>query len=287
MPDLPEEMSAAVNRAQVRFAFTAAILSMFVGALLGIVITLGLAGPLQPGDDLPRWTILVSEAFIVVPLLVILRNRKMPLVATFRLGNVAPVIWRDALIIAVGVTVLIDELDRLMAMVFPLPEGLQNGLNFLSFSTPFEALLVIGGAAVVAPIAEEMIFRGFFQGQLEAGYGDATRAVIYSALLFMILHFNPWWALQIYLLGMVLGYLTWRTGSIWPAIVLHALNNLLAVLLVSSGEADPAWYAVGGHVSPLWILVAAIMTYAGFHSLMANTQGDHQLPEGGIVAQSK
>ena len=257
---------------------------MFVGALLGIVLMLGLAGPLLPGDDLPRWTILVSEAFIVVPLLVILRNRKMPLVATFRLGNVAPVIWRDALIIAVGVTVLIDELDRLMAMVFPLPEGLQNGLNFLSFSTPFEALLVIGGAAVVAPIAEEMIFRGFFQGQLEAGYGDATRAVVYSALLFMVLHFNPWWALQIYLLGMVLGYLTWRTGSIWPAIVLHALNNLLAVLLVSSGEAAPAWYAVGGHVSPLWILVAAIMTYAGFHSLMANTQGDHQLPEGGIVA---
>lgn len=284
MSDLPEEISAAANRAQVRFAFTAAILSMFVGALLGIFITLALAGPLQPGDDLPRWTILVSEAFIVVPLLIMLRNRRMPLIATFRLGNVAPIIWRDALIIAVGVAVLVDELDRLVTMVFPLPEGLQSGLSFLTFSTPFEALLVIGGAAVVAPIAEEMIFRGFFQGQLEAGYGDATRAVVYSSMLFMVLHFNPWWALQIYLLGMVLGYLTWRTGSIWPAVVLHALNNLLAVLLASSGEGEPAWYAVGGHVSVLWILVAAIMTYAGFHSLIANTQKDHQLPEGGAVA---
>ena len=137
MSELPEEISAAANRAQVRFAFTAAILSMFVGALLGIFITLALAGPLQPGDDLPRWTILVSEAFIVVPLLIMLRNRRMPLIATFRLGNVAPIIWRDALIIAVGVAVLVDELDRLVTMVFPLPEGLQSGLNFLSFSTPF------------------------------------------------------------------------------------------------------------------------------------------------------
>ncbi len=284
MSDRPEEVIDPVNRAQVRFAFIAAIASMFIGAFLGLMIMLGLAGPLLPGDDIPRWTILVSEAFIVLPLFIILRNRQMPIIATFRLGNVSPIVWRDAIIIALGVTVLVDELDRLVAMIFPMPDSLQVELSFLSFSTPIEALLVIGGAAVVAPLTEEMVFRGFFQGQLEAGYRDATRAVVFSALLFMLLHFNPWWALQIYVLGMVLGYLTWRTGSIWPAVILHASNNMLAVLLINSGETTPSWYSQGDHVSPLWLLVAGTMTYAGFNSLIANTRRGQQLPEGGIVA---
>ena len=278
MPDIQSQPNPPVNRAQVRFAFSATIISMVAGALIGVLIALRLAGPIESTGDLPRWTILLSEAFIPLPLLWLLRRRGLPLVQTLRLRPVAPVVMRDALIIALGVTVLIDELDRLVALLFPLPSNVQQGMSFLQFNTPFEALLIIAGAAVVAPIAEEVVFRGFFQGQLEQGLNDATRAVLYSAGLFMILHFNPWWAIQIYTLGMILGYLVWRTGSVWPAVLLHGVNNLAAIMFANGNDESFAWYTLGGHVSPLWLLVAAIMTYAGLRSLAAGADQDKQQP---------
>ncbi|UCD39237.1 MAG: CPBP family intramembrane metalloprotease [Fidelibacterota bacterium] len=252
----------------MRFAFTATIGSMFFGGFLGAMIVLVLIKPDGVDLDLPRWAIILSEALILVPLIYIIMRRQLPLAATLRLQGVTPVTLRDAVFIGLGVSVLIDELDRLVALLFPLPENIARGMEFLTFTTPFEALLVVGGAVIVAPLVEEVVFRGFFQGQLEAGYRDVTKAVLFSALLFTVLHFNPWWSLQIYLLGMVLGFLAWRTGSIWPCFIVHAVNNSLALWFANVAEGSVSWYAPGGHVSPLWLLAAALITYLGFKSLI-------------------
>ena len=256
------------GRQQVRFAFLATIGAMFFGGLLGALIVLAFVQPDDMDLDLPRWAIILSEAFILIPLIFIIRRRQLPLVMTFRLQGISPVTMRDTLLIGLGVSVLIDELDRLVALVFPLPDHIARGMDFLTFATPFEALLVVGGAVLVAPLVEEVVFRGFFQGQLEEGFRDVTRAVLFSALLFTVLHFNPWWSLQIYLLGMVLGYLAWRTGSIWPSFIVHAVNNSLALWFANASEDSTLWYAPSGHVSPLWLGVAALATYLGFKSLL-------------------
>jgi len=256
------------GRRQIRFAFLATIGSMFFGGFIGAVIVLGFVDPSSPDLDLPRWTIVLSESLILLPLAFIIQRRRLPLAVTFRLQGVSPGTLRDTVLIGLGVSVLIDELDRLMALVFPLPDNIARGMEFLTFATGSEALLVAGGTVVIAPLVEEIVFRGFFQGQLERGYRDATRAVLFSSLLFTVLHFNPWWSLQIYLLGMVLGYLAWRTGSIWPSFVVHAVNNSLALWFANVPEDSFSWYAPGGHVSPLWLAAAALVTYLGFRSLL-------------------
>ncbi|MFB0515130.1 MAG: lysostaphin resistance A-like protein [Candidatus Neomarinimicrobiota bacterium] len=256
------------GRRQVRFAFLATLGSMLFGGFIAAIIVVGMVNPASPDLDLPRWAVILSESLILVPLIFILQRRQLPLIATFRLRSVSPVTLRDTVFIGLGVAVLIDELDRLMALVFPLPDHIVRGMEFLTFGTTSEALLVVGGAVVIAPLVEEIVFRGFFQGQLEAGYRDATKAVIFSALLFMVLHFNPWWSLQIYLLGMVLGYLAWRTGSIWPAFVVHAVNNSLGIWFANATEGSLSWYARSGHVSVVWLLVAALIVILGFRSFL-------------------
>ncbi len=274
MTNLTEDRVTPIDRQRVRFAFLATIGSLlFVFAVGLLVMQLYLwSRPIDPADvNLPRWAILIGEGLIIVPLVFILWRRRMPLRETFRLERVsAPTMWA-ALAIGLGAAVLIDEVDRLIAMVFPLPESVKGSMDILIFNGPADALLVIAGAAIMAPVVEEAVFRGFLQGQLEQGYRDATKAVLFSSLLFMLLHFNPWWGLQIYLFGMVLGYLAWRTASIWPAIIVHGANNALSLMVANMDEGSLDWYISGDHVSPGWLVAAAGLAYGGFKLLLGET----------------
>ena len=255
----------------MRFAFLATIGSLMfvlVVGILGAVLFQRLRPTPAVDANLPRWAILIGEALIMVPLVYILRRSNLPLRETLRLRAVTGPTLRAALMIGLGAAVLIDELDRLIALVFPLPPSVMGAMDLLVISNMGDALLMIGGAVVLAPLVEEALFRGFFQGQLELGYRDATKAVLFSSLLFMLLHFNPWWGVQIYVFGMVLGFLAWRTGSIWPSIYVHAINNGLALMLANVDSGSQEWYLTGQHVSPGWLLVAALLLYAGFRLLL-------------------
>ncbi len=269
--NIPDEKVIGYDRQRVRFAFLATIGSLLFVLLVGIVAAV-LFQSLRPtpivDTDLPRWAILIGEALIIVPLVFILRRSRMPLRESLRLREVAGPTVRAALLIGLGVSVLIDELDRLIALVFPLPASVMGAMDLLVFSSMGDALLVIGGAVVLAPVVEEAVFRGFFQGQLELGYRDATKAVLFSSLLFTLVHFNPWWGVQIYIFGMVLGYLAWRTGSIWPSICVHGVNNGLALMVANVDTGSQEWYLTGEHVAPGWLLLAALLSYGGFRLLL-------------------
>lgn len=87
-----------------------------------------------------------------------------------------------------------------------------------------------------APVYEELIFRGWMLGRLERRFGP-RRAIVLSSLLFGLVHVrNVYWrevdavlGNVLYtgvLLGPLLAWVTLRTRSLWPAVVLHYANNL-------------------------------------------------------------
>jgi hypothetical protein len=83
--------------------------------------------------------------------------------------------------------------------------------------------------AVVPGICEELLFRGYAQRQFERGLGVAG-GIALSGVLFGLYHLRLSQLLPLAALGIYLAYLTWRTGSLWPAIVVHFLHNATAVL---------------------------------------------------------
>ena len=85
--------------------------------------------------------------------------------------------------------------------------------------------------AVLAPIAEEFFFRGLLFGWLRGLMPFWITALIPSAL-FGLAHGEPAHAIAAGLLGLILAYIRERSGSLWPAIVAHVVNNLIAVMLV-------------------------------------------------------
>jgi len=93
-------------------------------------------------------------------------------------------------------------------------------------------LLVI---AVAPGICEEMLCRGTLLAGLRRGLGT-TGAVLVSSFCFAALHLSPYRFVPQFSLGIFLALLTLRSGSIWPAVLVHIGHNGLAVLL--SGEGD-------------------------------------------------
>lgn len=84
---------------------------------------------------------------------------------------------------------------------------------------------------LVAPIVEEMLFRGVLLSALGSRAGAGV-ALVGQAILFAAYHFSAWMFVPMLLLGLACGYLTQRRGSLWPAVVLHALFNAVPVALV-------------------------------------------------------
>lgn len=109
----------------------------------------------------------------------------------------------------------------------------QNQVQDIGFSNPqgLELLMIFVAIVILAPLAEELLFRGFiFQG-LRRRLPFWPTAIIVSAL-FGLVHFQINVGLDVFALSLVLCWLRERTGSLWPGIMLHATKNLLAFLLL-------------------------------------------------------
>lgn len=89
-------------------------------------------------------------------------------------------------------------------------------------------LLVVG---ILAPVSEEMVFRGAILRRLLSCYASPWLAIAVSAVLFGLVHGNVPQFVHATVVGLFLGWVYWRTGSILPGLVVHWANNLTAFLV--------------------------------------------------------
>ena len=108
---------------------------------------------------------------------------------------------------------------------FPLENNM--GDTFLGLSRNTVGIM---GLAFFGPLLEEVLFRGAIQGLLMRFFGRPWPAIVVAALVFGIFHMNPVQIVYATLLGIVLGWIYYRTGSLLSVIVGHVLNISLAVV---------------------------------------------------------
>lgn len=90
-------------------------------------------------------------------------------------------------------------------------------------------ILSIITVGIVAPIAEEVLFRGVIYNTLNRKI-SVKWTIIIQAILFGVFHGNLIQGLYATLLGVIFGYVTYKTKSLWPAIIMHMTNNLIATM---------------------------------------------------------
>lgn len=134
--------------------------------------------------------------------------------------------------LAISLNPLVNELRPIVEQLFPVSEAVKSALTKMLLEVPSlpVSLLVF---ALIPAVCEEFAFRGYILSALEHGQQPRT-AILLSALLFGFLHVLLSLFQQLFnatLLGIVLGLLAIRSGSILPGIVFHFLNNGMAVAL--------------------------------------------------------
>ncbi len=128
-------------------------------------------------------------------------------------------------------------------------------------------------AVVMAPIFEEIVFRGIIQkGLMNKGTKPWT-AIIISAVIFGLVHGNPWQFVGAVLLGSVLGLVYYKTKSLLLSIFLHAFNNLCSALLIFYGKTES--FADNFKVSEWLILGIGIVLFSVFYYLFTRKYRVH------------
>ncbi len=90
-------------------------------------------------------------------------------------------------------------------------------------------------AGILGPIAEEIFFRGYVLPGLIKRFGIG-RSLLLSSLMFGLFHIDLGAIVPTFVLGLALGWVYLKTGSIWPAIFAHGLHNTVAVLVVKYAD---------------------------------------------------
>ena len=118
--------------------------------------------------------------------------------------------------------------------------------------------------AVTPAICEELLFRGYVLRQAERGLGVAG-GILFTGIIFGFYHLRLSQVIPLSVLGIYLAYLVWRTGSLWPAIIVHFLNNLFSILIGTyiSSRPDLNMTDIETLQIPWYILLVGFVVMAG------------------------
>jgi hypothetical protein len=193
-------------------------------ALLGSFLIRGnLEGALRV--DAPSLGILANSLAFGAVTWFAWRRSGSPARRVFPFGRVSPRQWLPMLLALAGALLVVNELSNGLLRILPVPDLVRDLVA--QFLGKGKGLVDLAFLAIVAPVTEEFFFRGAVLSSFQPRYG-AARAVAWSAALFALVHILPWQMVPAFCLGLLFGWWTVMTGSLWPALAAHALTNATA-----------------------------------------------------------
>jgi len=114
---------------------------------------------------------------------------------------------------------IIDQIDKMVQSTYG---------NLLQSHSIFEASFIVFVVAVIPALCEETFFRGFVQKSFEYRFKPIW-SILLTAFFFGIYHFNPYGLIALIALGVYFGFAAYISNSIFIPMILHFLNNFLAV----------------------------------------------------------
>ena len=208
----------------------------------------------------------LAVLFVAVPLAASLYTRVRPFDA-LRLRGPSPHMLAAGVLLGSSTWILGLKWAHFQQLIMPLPEQMrqlmEQELAFINDMNPAALLICL---ALVPAVCEELFFRGYVLSGVRGALGKVG-AVVLVAVAFGLFHQSVHRLPITIALGLILGLLTLRSGSIWPAMIMHLMHNGLALALgVVPGFAERlAWPESDGAPNPpgQWVLAAAAVAAVG------------------------
>lgn len=237
-------------------------------ALFGMIMLL----LISIGSVAQAWRLLVGVlitqwGLILFPTIVFLWFVRIDLRNALSLRRLSWAGLAGTLLISLSIAALMIEYSVWQDKVMPAPDWMEKIFKDL-FSAHGQSLpgvlLVVLAISLTPAVCEETLFRGALLSGLRARIGGLG-AVILTAVLFGIFHLTIYKLLSTALIGLALGYLVVRTGSIFSGMLMHALNNGMMILLmfmnqppaVSDRLFDVNTFEKSG--LPFWVIIIAVV----------------------------
>lgn len=225
---------------------------LLVWIFIGFLLTMGAMVSLKPAltnlglSDVAYLHVIqwCQTIFVcILPALVFCKLRKDTLAEGLRLKS--PVRWSQVLVGAAGALVLAYPMEWLGEGIKAIPfwtEVLRTQAEaqaaeqkqilgvMLSLNGPLGWLELIMLMSVATAIGEELVFRGAMLRCFRQRAGFNHKAAIIVGFVFALIHFDLYGLIPRWIMGTLLCYLVMWSGSLWPSIAAHAVNNLIALI---------------------------------------------------------
>lgn len=156
-------------------------------------------------NKLPKWSLLgILAMFTVIPFVAAVSE------------------WNDGITFPESMKEIETTLRNLKELNDSTSERMMNESNL------FVAILIFG---LLAAVSEEVLFRGVIQQALVKLFKNAHVGIIVTAFVFSAFHADFYGFFPRFILGLMLGYMFWMSGSIWASIIMHFTNNTTIVML--------------------------------------------------------
>ncbi len=282
----------------VPFTTGASVVLLIAGVGAGFTIatlfSLAQYGLQASGSDwkwISKLGLLVGTAIFILPTIFYARRRKKSLRRVLRLRPVSGTVLLSTFILSIGLVVMTDAVDKAISPAINAyldrtigtlsPELLSDHI-LEKMSAEFKihdwwsGLLLILAAVGAAAFCEETLIRGVFQQALEKRMRSIT-AITLSSIVFATIHFNPWGGIQILLIAVVLGCVAWRTDSVVPSMLIHALNNGIVLLANNLDDSTTSWYGTPSSIAPPVLVIGLVFFIGGSAGLWRSTRANQEV----------
>lgn len=235
VPNLPPVARAPITLSDLLLLLIVNIGTLrFAGVLVGSMLGLARAGR-DAGDNgtavvVVTLVMILFQALVILASLRILILRKYGLTwADLGLRPVSRAWYRRAVLLGIGMIPVVAMINAAVPKIFDLPFENPQIVALAPAGFSWFALIgmtIMGG--IVAPIAEEIAFRGLFFPWLRGRMGFPAAAGV-SAVCFAVLHGVLLLIPALLVVGLALAWIRERCGSVWPAAVAHGTFNLLMI----------------------------------------------------------
>ncbi len=237
------------------------VILFFVGAFLGILISAGLALGISQDFAMTYGLVIVYPVQFIPAMLYAsaVSQRNMGFEPEYPLDN-NNFGGRSGLSMALIVSVMaISAAFVIEPVSMLLPEMSEATKMAMEQMLKGPVWIVLISVSVFAPFFEEWLCRGIILRGLLKKMKPGW-AIVISALVFGLIHMNLWQAIPAFIIGVVLGYVYYKTGSLKLTMLMHCVNNTLSVILSRiPGLEDVEFFA---EIMSPWTYVPMIIAFA-------------------------